>query len=130
MKHRLATAIVVLGGLSVALTVLTSARAVAATATQSCPSNTVCTASKHNRYPDFSCAPATDMFPGVPIYVIWNRCPTRVWLHQLPNHTGWSYCISPGAAEVAGGWFPGFRSYPVQYINPQSLQVSGNRNSC
>ena len=67
----------------------------------------------------YSCAPATHIYPNNPIDLVQNKCPTRVWLHEDANNGGLTYCVSP----FTTGYFE-------NRFNAGNLQVSSNPAPC
>jgi hypothetical protein len=49
-----------------------------------------------------------------------NGCGTRIWIHQNPDGSGWSYCISPYTYTTVPGWA----------YWPEQILVSANTAGC
>jgi hypothetical protein len=67
------------------------------------------------------CQPTTLTNLPQPVDYIMTSCPTRAWLHQHANGSGWSLCINPD--EKGAILYPPYR-------NPGNIQITSNPNHC
>jgi hypothetical protein len=58
------------------------------------------------------------------VYIAFNTCDTRVWLHQFPypkdENSGWSFCATIGISD----------QMPSEYQHPENIFVSANSSQC
>jgi hypothetical protein len=72
------------------------------------------------QHQEFTCLAGTHAInKGEPIQVD-NGCGVRVWLHQWPNGSGWSYCVSPHTIQ----------DVPSKYQPSTQAYVSSNTAHC
>jgi hypothetical protein len=58
------------------------------------------------------------------VYIAFNTCDTRVWLHQYPypedENSGWTFCATIGVSDQV----------PAEYQHPKNIFVSSNYSQC
>jgi hypothetical protein len=107
---------------------LTAAPAFAGTASESAPLNScgseVCLYNNYNGNitGTLSCVPAINLSFPIFVDVLKNNCDTRVWLHQHPNGSGSTFCVSPHTTAT-------FRGTAWERV-PGNIQVSSNPSNC
>src|SRR5262249_5720781 len=115
-----------LAGACIALS-LAAVPALAGTASAQAPQNAcgseVCLYNNYrgNISGTLSCVPAINLSYPVFVDVIKNNCQTRVWLHEHPNGSGRSHCVSPWRTNT-------FRNTWEQV--PGNIQVTSNPIAC